>query len=141
MCLASVMLVVAAHSVIGFTVWFIEEIPFQDTKCPKYLISVLTNLHLDILYLIPASQNFSKTNCIYFRCSSSVLLYINKSAIQNSRKLSKYSKKNINMRFRKMLGAVFTPKTTLFHWNFPYGQVKTAFVWNLDVLKYDDTLI
>ena len=31
------------------------------------------------------------------------------------------------MRFRKMLGAICTPKVTLFQWNFPYGQVKAVF--------------
>ena len=31
------------------------------------------------------------------------------------------------MMFGKMLGAVYTPKATLFHWNFPYWQVKAVF--------------
>ena len=49
MCLASVILVVGTNSVIAFTFCFIGEIPFPDTKCPRYLISILKNFHLDIL--------------------------------------------------------------------------------------------
>ena len=55
MCLASVMLVVDANSVIAFTVCFRGEIPFSDTQCAKYSIPLLKNSHLDICNLIPAS--------------------------------------------------------------------------------------
>ena len=102
MCLASVMLVVGANSVLAFTFCFIGEIPFPDIKCPKYLISILKSLHLDIFNLIPASQHFSKTKHIYvLGILLQFDLYFNTSSIQNTRTSSKYSKINLNIRFRK----------------------------------------
>ena len=142
MCLASVMLFVGAKYAIAFTFCFIGKMPFPDMKCPKYTISLLKNSHLHISNLIPALWIFSKTSCIYFRCSSSVWLYINKMP-QNIRKLSKYLDNSWNLRLRKTLDAVFTLKATLFHCNFPYGQVKVCLwsrmwmYWNMMVSWYN----
>ena len=66
------MLVAEAKSAITFIFYFIGEIPFPDTKCPKYSISLLKTSHLEVFNFIPASQIFSKTNCICLRWSSSV---------------------------------------------------------------------
>ena len=61
------MFVASAKYVMAFTFCFIGEIPFPDTKCPKYLILFLKKSHSDIFNLIPASQNVSKTNFYMFQ--------------------------------------------------------------------------
>ena len=55
MCVAAVMLVEGARSVIAYTFCFIAEIPFPHTKCPKYSTSLLKTSHFDIFNLVPAS--------------------------------------------------------------------------------------
>ena len=47
--------------------------------------------------------------------------------INNTRNSSQYLKNNLNIKCKKMIGAVCTPKATLFYWNFLYGQVNAAF--------------
>ena len=56
-CLTSETLVASAKFVITSTFYAIREIPFSDTKCPKYSISLLKNSHSHIFDLNPSSQN------------------------------------------------------------------------------------
>ena len=104
----SVMLVAGTKSIIACTFCFMRDIPCPDTRCPKYYIWLLKNSHLDIFNFIPASQNFSNTNCIYFRCPSYVWLNINKLFIQKTQKLPKYLRNNSNTRLRKTLEPICT---------------------------------
>ena len=60
MCLASVILVVGPKSVIAFTFGFREEIPFLDTKCPKYSISLLKKITFGHFQFVPCFMEFFK---------------------------------------------------------------------------------
>ena len=39
-----------------------------------------------------------------------------------------------------MLGAVCTPKATLFHWNFPYGQVNAVYGLESGCIEIDSIM-
>ena len=128
------MFVVGAKSVIVLIFHFLGDIPWPDTKCPKYsilprkicimtfLVScwplyIFQKLILDVLSVLP--QFGCKLRGHPFRIP----------------KTHPILKNNLNMRFRQTLGALCMPKATCFHWNFSYGHINAVFALESGCMK------